>query len=614
MKPTGVAILILSLGYPISARGAAISRLTFEPSSGKQLVGSSSKTYELGIDDAVEIRVDEQGLLRDIGLSTASASLGSSLLPRIQFLRQAVDAFVGAQESLLAVKSAGLILESAKGTAGEVAARSAFLAANSSFSEVAVSAISPLIEALDSDIELKASLEPALNEAVLGDYSQMAEVLRRYLVEIDEKLGQKADGAQRVEIALEATIANGLRRQRVHLDGYDDIRTGEPVPFPRFQLALDSRAKEEFAASDKLAENVNRILDGSFERELKASVRNIEIALRDLAKTTKADILEAELNDTLRSLISARDENLGPIISEVVAVRDLFSGFEKIPTLEDSTKLDALLVVASAISAKATKLQTLANVGPERLGKLTVTLQRLSIEKPGLVSKKFQQAALDTKEKIAKELAPLQTACDNLREIAKAIGLTAEIGVVADNLASRARELGVGASLDSRFDLQTVKDWERHPGDQVSVSIRVTPKGADAAKTAGLAFGRQQFRLEAFGLYLQARGALLFVDSRTGAVPKQSFEAAPGAAFHFRYGWENKNWWNEWLAPGAGMSLTMLNFDNNKNFELGVAGSVTFLRDLFWVGYGRNLQAQANFFFVGINPIALGSLYQQKAH
>lgn len=608
-----ISLFIFLAATPPVSRGAVMNRMIFETSSGDRYVGSSSATYELNIDDSVEIRIDEKSLLGDIRWSSSPALPGQSLLSRIQFLHQAVDAFVVTQEGLLGLKAAGVVLEAAKGSDAETDARKSFQLANSSFSDAAVSALSSLNESLDSDSELKASLEPALNEAVLGDYGQMADVLRRYLSEIDQKLGKKAENAQRLEVTLEAFITGGLRKQRIHLDGYDDIRTGEPVPFPRFQLALDERAKEEFAASEKLSESVNRILNGSFEKELKASIKKVETALRELARTVKTDVLEAELNDTLKTLVSVRDENLAPVISEVVAVRDLISGLDKLPPLSDETRLDALLSIAGAIAAKASQLQALANSGPERLAKLTNTLERLAREKPNLVNKKIQQTVLVAKDNLTRELAPLKASYTNLLEIAKAIGMTADVAAAADSVASRPRELGIGNSLDSRFDLQTIKDWQRNPGDEVSVSIRVSQKGTDDAKAASLAFGRQRFRLEALGAYLQSRAALLFVDSRTGKVPKQSFETVPGAAFHLRYGWKNQNWWNEWLAPGVGMSLAMLNFDSNKNFELGIAGSVTLIRDMFWVGYGRNLQAQADYFFVGINPIALGALYRQKA-
>lgn len=609
-----LAAIALLAEIPGPVRAATISHLSLETSSGDKLIGTSSKTYELSIDDSAEVRVDAKGLLSELHLSSAALNATASLSPRIQILSKAVDALIHAQEGLLAAKSSALALEAAKGTAGESAARAAFEVANSSFSDIAVSALSPLSESLDSDAELKASLEPALNEAVLqGDYASMAEVLKRYLLDVGSNLDRKAENAQRVEVTLQATISDGvLHQQRVHLDGFDDIRTGEPVPFPRFQIALDDRAREEFAASEKLADNVNRILDGSFQIEVKASLKRVETSLHELVRTAKTDVLEAELNDTLKTLIVAQDGNLSPIIEEIVSVRDILSGLDKLPAPSDASKLETLLQISGAISTKAGQLEAVASNAPGKLGKLSSTIQRLAKEKPGLISSRLQQMVLATKAGIAKELEPLQASYKTLRDLAKAIGLTTEVVEAADNMASKSKELGVGSSLDSRFDLQTIKGWQRHPGDQLSITLRVDPKGADSSKGSSLAFGRQTLRLEKHGPYLQARGALLFVDSRSSKVPKQSFEAAPGVAFHLKYGFKNQSWWNEWLAPGAGVSLAMLNFDNNKNFELGIAGSLTLIRDLFWVGYGRNLQAQADYFFVGINPIALGSLYQQK--
>ena len=607
--------MTLLIGALSPSHAAVIDHVSFGASSGCTVIGSSSKTYELSIDDSVEIRVDEKALLAELPHSTTSLLATESLSPRIQMLNMAVDALLRAQEGLLAAKSAGLALEVSKGTSGESMARAAFEVANSSFSDVAVSALAPLSEALDSDLELKASLEPAVNEAVLqGDYAQMAGTLKRYLLDIGSKLDRKADNAQHVEVTLQATISDGvLHQQRVHLEGYDDIKTGEPVPFPRFQIALDDRAREEFAASEKVADNVNKILNGSFEAELRASLKRVDTALHDLVSTAKTDVLEAELYDALKTSIAARDESLSPAISEIVSVRDLISGLDKMPVFSEASKLDELLAISGAISTKASQLEAVVARAPGDLEKLSNTIQRLAKERPGVINSRLQKAVLSTKSGIAKELEPLQASYKTLRELAQAIGITTEVAQAADNMASKSKELGVGASLDSRFDLQTIKGWQRHPGDQLFLTLRIDPKGADSARGNSLAFGRQNFRLETYGAYLQARGALLFVDSRSGNVPKQSYGAAPGVAFHLKYGIKDQPWWNEWLSPGVGVSLAMLHFDNNKNFELGIAGSLTLIRDLFWVGYGRDLQAQANYFFVGINPIALGSLYRQKS-
>jgi hypothetical protein len=611
--PLSIAVSLLLASSPAFATGAIINHLIFETSSGDKLVGSSSKTFELSIDDAVEVKVDEKALLGDFQISNQT-TIGDPLLPRIQLLTQAVEALLKTQESLMAMKSAALGLQTAKGTPGEAEARSAFEAINNTFSDNATTALSPLSESLDTDPELKASLEPAINAAVLdSDYAGMADVLKRYIETTGTELGRRVENGQLLVVYLEATITdNVLHKARVHLDGYDDLRTGDPAPFPRFQIALDERTKEEYSASEKLAQVTNQIRNGTFERQLKDSLQKAQAALQKLSLTLKTDVLEVHLNDTIKTLISAKDEALTPYITELISARDLFADLEKMPIKSDSTQLDALIIYTQAISVKVTQLKAVVNDGPNRLEKLTTTLERLSREKPQAVNKELKQTIAQAKENFIKETGPLQDTYKNLQEIAKAIGVTADLSAATDSMISQPRQLGIGTSLDTRFDLQSIAGWERHPGDRLSITMKVMPKGADIEKGQSLAFGRQQFALQTYGLYMQSRGALLFVDSRTGSIPKQSYEAAPGVAFHFRYGFKNKPFINDWIAPGIGISLAMLDFDDNKNLELGIAGSVTLIKDLFWVGYGRNLQAQADYFFIGINPIALTSLMKLR--
>ena len=48
-----------------------------------------------------------------------------------------------------------------------------------------------------------------------------------------------------------------------------------------------------------------------------------------------------------------------------------------------------------------------------------------------------------------------------------------------------------------------------------------------------------------------------------------------------------------------------LDFDDSDSLELGIALGVVLFKHIFHMGYGRNLQAEADCFYVGINPLAL---------
>jgi hypothetical protein len=159
--------------------------------------------------------------------------------------------------------------------------------------------------------------------------------------------------------------------------------------------------------------------------------------------------------------------------------------------------------------------------------------------------------------------------------------------------------------LDTFFDLQTIRDVERHSGDRFHLDIKVFVMGNEERIVVQ---DRQDFLVQAYGPYVEPRGALLFVDPRSEIDRDISFQPTVGLGIHMKWGIRGARWWNDWLRPGIGVSFALLDFRDESDFELGIAGSVTVLKDLFWTGYGRNFQAKSEYFYLAVNPLAIPSL------
>jgi hypothetical protein len=59
--------------------------------------------------------------------------------------------------------------------------------------------------------------------------------------------------------------------------------------------------------------------------------------------------------------------------------------------------------------------------------------------------------------------------------------------------------------------------------------------------------------------------------------------------------------------------MAMLDFSDKNDLEIGFAAGVSLFRNLIWTGYGRNLQARANYFYVGTNPLLLGKMILNRS-
>ena len=78
------------------------------------------------------------------------------------------------------------------------------------------------------------------------------------------------------------------------------------------------------------------------------------------------------------------------------------------------------------------------------------------------------------------------------------------------------------------------------------------------------------------------------------------------------YGMRGNRFWNDVFDPGIGVALTLLDHTDEDDFEVGLAATLSVFRSLIWVGYGRNLQAESEFFHVGINPLVIGAWRKKR--
>ena len=121
----------------------------------------------------------------------------------------------------------------------------------------------------------------AANQAVLDDYQALAnsigEFLEPELEELSDQLAASVGEGRTIRVYMSAWMSSSGATRRLHLDGYDDLETGEPIPFPRFQVAMAERTKRELES----AQQFQAIVESPevLKAELEAAAR----AVRDMA-------------------------------------------------------------------------------------------------------------------------------------------------------------------------------------------------------------------------------------------------------------------------------------------------------------------------------------------
>lgn len=306
------------------------------------------------------------------------------------------------------------------------------------------------------------------------------------------------------------------------------------------------------------------------------------------------------------SVRASGDATLLPLQVDLRDVRSWVASLGSVPDLSGQTDAERLISLGNDLGRKVSELGRVRVELPSRLEALATALDSLTARRAGIVRTDLIATLRTAAADFRSADGVVGKLVGQFQQLADALSLTTGVSQAATEAATHPREVGPGQSLDTQFDLMTMEG--RHPGDWIFVTTKVVKQDPLTGETVVIAGRRQTLRLEAYGLYMESRGALLFADPRGKPHGNQSFEASPGLGFHWRVGLKNRPFLNRVLAPGVGVSFTLLDFVDDKDLEVGVAASATFLADLLWVGYGRNLQARMDYFYLGINPMVVVGL------
>ena len=569
-----------------------------------------ARAHDVEIDQSLIVDWDELRFFAATSSRSRPPELVDRVEGRIAFLSDAIAGFVQAQAALVEVRTRTVALNAARRLDGPnvrvlsdslIAARGRFSAvARQSIAQITSADTNPAFADARPDA---ARLRAAVNEALLdpsGDYTPVGRVLESSLGELAETLGERAATGDSVLVYMTAWLYSGGERRQLHLAGYDDFSVSDPLPFPRVRFSVDERTRRELESAEAMARRLQN-LDG-LKTQVQAAVNAFRSAVDTLGKSLKG--LDGELELLAGEL---QRLTLGPELPQSVAwARQSLEAVLRFTPPQDTGGSDAAILIAFAgkFDAAVTSLETAASALTGRFSTLETDLRA---QAPALIQTRAAAVANQLRA-IAGSLVDspeIKAVFAELRAIGTQLGVTqrvlAGVGVVGE----MGRQSSPDTSLDTSLDLLTA--GERHPGDYVVLTVRVQqvePRGTRRT----LAEQRQSFRLRVLGFYLEPRGALLFADPRKAELSNQSFEPVVALSYVGHVGFRNFGFWNDVINPGLGVTFTLLDFDDDTDLEFGVGGTVTILRDLLLVGFGRNIPVKANFFYVGVNPLAFGDL------
>lgn len=600
------------LATAICSRGQdAASFLSFNTPAGK-LKSDAGRTLELEIDSLIGILWDRPGLLT--ALSKIPGPTGDDAFSdRLTALEGAVGQILTAQEQQLAVAGAMVArsvairsqdtktLSLLESKLGESRAR---------LSSIGIKAVTTLKSLEHRDPVFFKELKPALDLAISeGDYAPLAEAVNTGLRHTGEELSKRARLGSNVEVYMEAKIVDRAgHATRVHVDGYDSMAQGTPTPFARYQTVVDERARRDLMAAQSMANFANQFVGGTFQAQVRDTLRDLRSGLDDLHQSLSLTSLKENLTDILNRLAGTQGLELTLVRDDVRSLLGFVDNLSQAPTLAAGSDMDKLIEFSSILNVKVRRLITDIREAPTKLRNLSDNLKALVLEKPTLLQPD-SIAKLDVSTNVfMKHLVYFNQLIAQYQLVTKSLDVG--IGVAQNATDLLPKTLLRDEDLDTKIDLRS-SGVARHPGDMLVVDVSVMETDPSSGEKKTVSKGRQVFRLETYGFYLETRGALLLVDPRSPIQRKVSYQPTIGLAYHWKYGMRNNPFWNHDMSFGLGFSLAMLDFSDSQPIEIGLAVSATFFRDILWIGYGRNLQAKANYFYIGLNLTEFFSLLRR---
>jgi len=577
--------------------------VSFLSGNGQKLVGNPDKTYEVDIDSMLAVTWDRDALLASIAKTTGFTAPDDKVSQRIDVLKVGVDQILEAQEQEIAIS--GLTVQQVIAVKNNDTRTLSVLSKSISEARTKVSSIG--IKALTAikplefrDPTFYKELKPAFDIAVTeGDYQPMAQALATNLRATADELARRAREGNGVEVYMEAKVVDPAgRATRVHLDGYDSLALGNPTPFARFQTVVDERTQRDLMAAQNMTNFVNQFMNGSFQAQVRETMRDLRSGIDDLKKSLNLDSLKANLTDIVNKLAASEELGIVETRTEARSLLEFVEALDQTPTLSADSDMGKLMELTTILNTKSRKLMAGLRDFPSKLRSFSENFRMLAINKPELFNTEVATQIDASSNGFMTHLTYFNQVIRQFESVSHSLDLGVGVAEGAKDLTPKT--FTYEASLDTKIELKNT-GVARHPGDLLVVDVTVMSKEPNSEEKKVLARGRQSFRMETYGMYLETRGALLLVEPQSQIQRNVSYQPTVGLGYHWKYGMKNNRFWNHDLSLGLGFSVALLDFTDDQPIEIGLALSATFFRDMLWVGYGRNLQAKADYFYIGLN-------------
>ncbi|MBI3879800.1 MAG: hypothetical protein HY301_07010 [Verrucomicrobia bacterium] len=436
--------------------------------------------------------------------------------------------------------------------------------------------------------------------------------------------------ARTVQVTVQAfhnSLFSGTKA--LHVDGYDNIASGDYQPIDRTGVRLTPAEQEQLAAKIKANESIAQGLrelqekHGDLQGFFKAELAKLNNALDELVSQLHGDhiLWNADLETTPAAkrlaALSADATKTGEVRK---AATDLLAAARKLKAEIDGLSTFALRVkklrdgftaarptsladLTSFLASGANDLKSALDSAAEALKPIPTWPDRVKTMEADLAVLGAEFATELHDEYLPKAVRSF------VADFSKEFPKTADaVKTLADFASRLAADHGDGAALDALADAKTEPIWHDAndavkgrveltraglaPGDRIDVRVRYRAPGTNGVP--GRVISDEDYKVETvlMGLHRKFDASVIFARGLRGNAAEHQWKPSVAATvtWHYRNRFEDtfgQRAWN-WLNPGFGLHLASLN-QGPDSVEFGAGVNVSLWDGVLQGGYGYNL-------------------------
>jgi hypothetical protein len=417
-------------------------------------------------------------------------------------------------------------------------------------------------------------------------FDQLTSELKNNIDEIQSRIEQK-----KIRIQLTAYLSsNNENFKKVHIENFDDYKNGEFYEVDRWVTSFSEEDIEAFNRTNELANDLNNVIDKSFENIGSLIEDNIESykylneLLTDIKKTIKKKDKIFTSNLEVVELFLLEIQNELNTILEVVSKLEKYNGESENVLEHFNTTHDEFINAAKLFPLKVDKLLS---------------------DLPTVIKDSNQEIlALATKINTCKTQLS-----EDLKKVQKVISITSNILKPFRNTAIKGDEIGNEVYKYSISELPDIGyidlKYTGKRNNKDNLVIRVTIRSEDDLDTQknGVVVEKHSLLLQQLKIYSVSNVSVILANpyNKSEKVAlENNFQFAPSGSLLFKFGSRKCKTWN-FLEPGIGFNVSTPDFDLDGVPEVGLGGVFTILQDVVSVGLSYNTKTDDPFWFFGLS-------------